>query len=93
MEVNALACELPSSSGVPLSRWSAAEVAREAVERGIVAEISGAAVRRWLSEDAIRPFYHRSWSPSRLPGSSPAVISNGSSFAEHQPFMSLPVVA
>ncbi len=61
IEVKALACELPASSGVPLSRWSAAEVAREAVERGIVAEISGTTVWRWLSEDAIRPFYHRSW--------------------------------
>jgi len=26
-----------------------------------VAEISGTTVWRWLSEDAIRPFYHRSW--------------------------------
>jgi hypothetical protein len=59
--VKALACELPASSGVPLSRWSAAEVAREAIERGLVAEISGTTVWRWLSEEAIRPFYHRSW--------------------------------
>jgi hypothetical protein len=44
-----------------LSRWSAAEVAREAIERGLVAEISGTTVWRWLSEEAIRPFYHRSW--------------------------------
>jgi hypothetical protein len=36
-------------------------VAREAVERGIVAEISATTVWRRLSEDAIRPFYHRSW--------------------------------
>jgi hypothetical protein len=61
VEVKAIACELPFSSGVPLSRWSAAEVAREVVERGLVAEISGATIWRWLSEDAIRPFYHRSW--------------------------------
>src|SRR3954467_15797083 len=27
-EVKALACELPAKSGVPLSRWSAAELAR-----------------------------------------------------------------
>lgn len=67
MEVKALACELPASSGVPLSRWSAGEVAREAVERGIVAEISGTTIWRWLREDAIRPFYHRA------PGSSPAI--------------------
>jgi hypothetical protein len=56
-----LACELPASSGVPLSRWSAQEVAREAIDRGLVAEISGTTVWRWLSEEAIRPFYHRSW--------------------------------
>ncbi len=61
MEVKALACELPATSGVPLSRWSAAEVAREAVAHGLVAEISGTTVWRWLCEDAIRPFYHRSW--------------------------------
>jgi hypothetical protein len=60
-EVKALACELPSERGVPLSRWSSAELAREAVKRGIVAEISGATVWRWLSEDAIRPWSYRSW--------------------------------
>jgi hypothetical protein len=60
-EVKALACELPGEKGVPLSRWSSAEIAREAVERGIVAEISGATVWRWLSEDAIRPWNYRSW--------------------------------
>jgi hypothetical protein len=59
--VKALACELPAISGVPLSRWSVEELAREAVERGLVAKISGATIWRWLSEDAIRPFYQRSW--------------------------------
>jgi hypothetical protein len=47
--------------GVPLSRWSSAELAREAVARGIVAEISGTTVWRWLAEDAIRPWNYRSW--------------------------------
>ena len=60
-EVKALACELPAESGVPLSRWSSSEVAREAVKRGIVAEVSGTTVWRWLSEDAIRPWNYRSW--------------------------------
>jgi hypothetical protein len=60
-EVKALACELPAESNVPLSRWSNAEIAREAVKRGIVAEISGVTVWRWLSEDAIRPWNYRSW--------------------------------
>jgi len=56
-----MACELPVSSGVPLSRWSAAELAREAIGRGIVEQISDVTVWRWLSEDAIKPWQHRSW--------------------------------
>jgi hypothetical protein len=60
-EVKALACELPAEKGVPLSRWSSAELAREAVARGIVERISGVTVWRWLSEDAIRPWNYRSW--------------------------------
>jgi DDE superfamily endonuclease len=68
MEVKALACELPATYGVPLSRWSAGEVAQEAIDRGLVAGISGSTVWRWLSEDAIRPYYHRSWIFPRDPG-------------------------
>ncbi len=60
-EVKALACELPSQSGVPLSRYSSSEIAREAVNRGIVATVSGTTVWRWLAEDAIRPWNYRSW--------------------------------
>src|ERR687897_694976 len=48
-EVKALACELPAQTGRPPSRWSAAELAREAVARGIVCQISGTTVWRWLS--------------------------------------------
>jgi len=60
-EVIAMACELPAASGVPLSRWSSAELAREAVTRGIVERISDVTVWRWLSQDAIKPWQHRSW--------------------------------
>src|SRR3954464_9633132 len=60
-EVKALACELPAMSGLPLSRWSTVEIAREAVQRGIVAQVSGITVWRWLAEDAIRPWNYRSW--------------------------------
>ena len=56
-----MACELPASSGVPLSRWSSSELAREAVTRGIAEQISGVTVWRWLTEDAIKPWQHRSW--------------------------------
>jgi hypothetical protein len=66
-EIKALACELPAEKGVPLSRWSHAEIAREAITRGIAAEISGTTVWRWLSEDAIRPWNYRSWIVRRDP--------------------------
>jgi hypothetical protein len=61
MELKAIACELPATSCVPLSRWSTEEVAWEVIARGVVERISGTTIWRWLSEDAIRPFYHRSW--------------------------------
>ena len=56
-----MACALPAEQGVPLSRWSATELAREAVARGIVEQISGVTVWRWLSQNAIKPWQHRSW--------------------------------
>ncbi len=60
-EVKALACELPAESGVPLARWSHAELAAEAVNRGVVTSISPSTVGRWLRADAIRPWRVRSW--------------------------------
>ncbi len=56
-----MACELPAAGGVPLSRWSSAELAREAATRGIVERLSDVTVWRWLSQDAIKPWQHRSW--------------------------------
>jgi hypothetical protein len=62
VEVKALACELPTRCGVPLARWSVTELQREVVvARGVVAEISGATLWRWLSQDALQPWRHRSW--------------------------------
>jgi len=60
-EVKALACELPSKLGLPLSRFSRSELRRHVIAAGIVAEISGTTIWRWLSEDAIRPWSRRSW--------------------------------
>lgn len=67
MAIKALACELPAELGLPLSRLSSADIAREAVTRGIVASISGVTVWRWLSADAIRPWLYRSWISPRDP--------------------------
>ncbi len=61
MQVKALACELPYRLGLPLSRLSISEIRREIITQGIVAEISGTTVWRWLSADALRPWRHRSW--------------------------------
>ena len=61
VQVKALACELPRDSGIPLSRFSTTDIAQEIVRRGIVAQISGSTVWRWPHEDALRPWYHRSW--------------------------------
>ena len=60
-EVKALACELPSKLGLPLSRLSIPELKREVIAREIVASIGDTTLWRWLSEDAIRPWRHRSW--------------------------------
>ncbi len=61
VQVKAIACELPANRGLPLSRLSAADIAREVERAGIVAAISETTVWRWLNEDAIRPWQHRSW--------------------------------
>ncbi len=61
IHVKALACELPASLGIPLSRMSISDVAAEARRAGLVAKISDSTVWRWLSEDAIRPWQHRCW--------------------------------
>jgi hypothetical protein len=54
-QVKALACELPAKLGLPLSRFSRAELRRHVVQAGIVAAISGVTIWRWLHEDALRP--------------------------------------
>src|SRR5499427_5033973 len=59
--VTALACTLPRDSGKPLSRWSASELARAVIQRGIVANISASTVKRWLAADQIKPWQYHSW--------------------------------
>jgi transposase len=66
-EAVALACALPAESGVPLSRWSCPELARELAARYQVAA-SAATVGRWLAGDALKPWQHRSWISVRDPG-------------------------
>ena len=56
----ALACELPATHGLPLSRFSRAELHRLVVQRGLT-EASASTIWRWLHDDALKPWQQRSW--------------------------------
>jgi hypothetical protein len=59
-QVKAIACALPKTHGVPLSRFSRSELHRFVVEQAI-SEASASMIGRWLAEDAIKPWRQRSW--------------------------------
>ena len=59
-EVKAIACDLPRSHELPLSRFSRVELHRLVIERGVT-EASASTIWRWLHEDAIKPWQTRSW--------------------------------
>lgn len=71
VEVKALACQLPATLGLPLSRLHVPDIRGEVIRRGIVASISEDTIWRWLSEDAIRPWTYRSWIFPRDPDFEP----------------------
>jgi putative transposase len=47
-QIVALSCENPETLGIPISHWSQSELARQAVERGIVKSISHGSVGRFF---------------------------------------------
>jgi hypothetical protein len=53
--------------GLPLSRFSLSEIQREVLAQGIVADISGTTLWRWLRADALCPRRYRSWIFPRHP--------------------------
>ncbi|WP_261400988.1 IS630 family transposase [Streptomyces salinarius] len=57
----ALACQLPAETRVPLARWSCPELAAELTARGVTDTVSASTVRRWLRQDALKPWQHQSW--------------------------------
>jgi DDE superfamily endonuclease len=65
--VKAIACELPSRLGMPLSRLHVPDIRDAIIARGLVADISGLTIWRWLDADAIKPWTHRSWIFPRAP--------------------------
>ncbi|MCA1678714.1 MAG: transposase [Actinobacteria bacterium] len=62
-----IACELPRSHDLPLSRFSRAELHRLVLERGVT-DASASTIWRWLHDDAIKPWQTRSWIFPRDPG-------------------------
>jgi len=61
VSIKAFACELPAELDLPLSRLSMADIRDETIRRGLVAAVGKTTLWRWLSEDAIRPWFHRTW--------------------------------
>ena len=59
--VKAMACTPPRDTGLPLSRWSCPDLAEQAITDGICGSISPATIRRWLSQDALKPWQYQSW--------------------------------
>jgi len=66
-EVKAMACQLPATHGIALSRWSCPELAVEVAAAGIAPSMSASTVRRILARDAISPWQYRSWISIRDP--------------------------
>jgi transposase len=66
-QVTALACSLPRSHGLPLSRWSRAELARHAAHTPCLPAISASTVGRWLAIEQIRPWRYHSWQHIQKP--------------------------
>lgn len=66
-QVTALACTLPKDFNKPLSLWSATELAKISIEKGIVKNISPSTIKNWLREEKIKPWQYRSWQKSTDP--------------------------
>ena len=60
-QATVVACSSPREHGVPLARWSNAEIARRLVHLGVVACIAASTVGRWLRAEKIRPWRYHSW--------------------------------
>ncbi len=58
--MKAIACARPRQLHLPLARLQVPDIRAEAIRQGLVAEISGTTSWRWLCDDALRPWAHRS---------------------------------
>ena len=60
-EATVLACHRPEEKGVPLARWSYAEIGRQLIALGLVVYIAASTIGRWLAAEKIRPWRYHNW--------------------------------
>jgi len=60
-QATALACSLPKEKGVPLSRWSLAELVKHMLSLQVVSAISASTLFRWFTTDKLKPWRFHNW--------------------------------
>ncbi len=60
-QATALACSLPQEEGVPLARWSYAEIAHRLIALGLVVSIAVSTIARWLKAEKLKPWRYHTW--------------------------------
>ena len=66
-QATAVACSRPQAEGVPLARWSYAEIAQRLVSLGLVACLAPSTLWRWLQAERIKPWRYHAWQHVRDP--------------------------
>jgi transposase len=65
--VVALACQLPATTGIPLSRWTGPELLAEITRAGLGRQLPVSSVLRILAEHPVKPWQYQSWISPRDP--------------------------
>ncbi|MEJ2557913.1 MAG: helix-turn-helix domain-containing protein [Anaerolineae bacterium] len=66
-QATAVACSRPQAEGVPLARWSYAEIAQRLVTLRVVVAIATSTIWRWLQAEQIKPWRYHAWQHVRDP--------------------------
>ena len=56
-----MACSRPREHGLPLARWSGAEIAAQLIALGVVVNIAVSTVVRWLAAEQLKPWRYHTW--------------------------------
>jgi len=66
-QATAVACSRPEAEGLPLARWSYAEIAQRLMSLGVVVAIATSTIGRWLQAERIKPWRYHLWQHVRDP--------------------------